>query len=101
MSVIETVRYQLKDGATKEDQVFKAIGQTLDGDDLPKLEGRKIAVTDSGEFLDFVEWVSMEDAKAASANFDPAKYPELLGLVKVLDETSMVMSHYTVMASTK
>lgn len=30
------------------DQVFKAIGQTLIGDDLPELEGRKIAVTGAG-----------------------------------------------------
>jgi glutamate synthase (NADPH/NADH) small chain len=30
------------------DQVFKAIGQTLVGDDLPDLDGRKIAVTGPG-----------------------------------------------------
>lgn len=30
------------------DQVFKAIGQTLQGDGLPDLEGRKIAVTGAG-----------------------------------------------------
>ena len=30
------------------DQVFKAIGQSLEGDALPALEGRKIAVTGAG-----------------------------------------------------
>ena len=30
------------------DQVFKAIGQTLEGGDLPELDGRKIRVTDAG-----------------------------------------------------
>jgi len=30
------------------DQVFRAIGQTLQGDDLPELDGRKIAVTGAG-----------------------------------------------------
>ena len=30
------------------DQVFKAIGQVLEGDDLPELDGRKIAVTGTG-----------------------------------------------------
>lgn len=30
------------------DQVFKAIGQTLEGGQLPKLEGRKIAITGTG-----------------------------------------------------
>ena len=31
------------------DQVFKAIGQTLEGDGLPKLEGRKIKVSGTGQ----------------------------------------------------
>ncbi|MFP7569198.1 NAD(P)-dependent oxidoreductase [Marivita sp. S2033] len=31
------------------DQVFKAIGQTLDGVDLPELDGRKIAVDEAGK----------------------------------------------------
>jgi glutamate synthase (NADPH/NADH) small chain len=31
------------------DQVFKAIGQTLEGDALPRLEGRKIAVDATGQ----------------------------------------------------
>ncbi|RKF15397.1 NAD(P)-dependent oxidoreductase [Roseovarius spongiae] len=30
------------------DQVFRAIGQTLTGDDLPRLDGRKIAVSGAG-----------------------------------------------------
>jgi glutamate synthase (NADPH/NADH) small chain len=30
------------------DQVFKAIGQTLSGEDLPNLDGRKIAVSGPG-----------------------------------------------------
>ena len=30
------------------DQVFKAIGQTLEGEELPELDGRKIAVTGAG-----------------------------------------------------
>ncbi len=31
------------------DQVFRAIGQSLEGDDLPALDGRKIAVNDVGQ----------------------------------------------------
>ncbi len=31
------------------DQVFKAIGQTLEGEELPALEGRKIRVSDMGQ----------------------------------------------------
>lgn len=30
------------------DQVFRAIGQTLSGADLPDLEGRKIRITGAG-----------------------------------------------------
>ncbi|UZD90589.1 antibiotic biosynthesis monooxygenase family protein [Cognatishimia activa] len=100
MSVIETVRYRLKEGATTE----AAVAAWEESQSFARAQkgflARKIAVTDEGEFLDHVEWASMDDAKAAASNFDPGKYPELLGLVKVLDESSMVMTHYTVMGST-
>lgn len=101
MSVIETVRYRLKEGATTEE----AVAAWEESQSFARAQkgflGRKIAVTDKGDFLDHVEWASMDDAKAAASNFDPGKYPELLGLMKVLDETTMVMTHYTVMGSTE
>ena len=100
MSVIETVRYRLKDGATTEE----AVAAWEESQSFARAQkgflSRKIAVTAEGEFLDHVEWASMDDAKAASANFDPGKYPELLGLMKVLDESSMTMTHYEVMGDT-
>lgn len=100
MSVIETVRYRLKKGTTTEE----ALAAWEESQSFARAQngflGRKIAVTEEGEFLDHVEWVSMDDAKAAATNFDPGKYPELLGLVKVLDESSMVMTHYVVLGST-
>lgn len=99
MSVIETVRYRLRNGATTEE----AVAAWKESQSFARAQkgflNRQIAVTENGEFLDHVEWASMEDAKAASTNFDPGKYPELLGLVKVLDESSMVMTHYEVLGT--
>lgn len=97
MSVIETVRYRLKEGAT----LAEALAAWEESQSFARAQkgflARKLAVTAEGEFLDHVEWASMEDAKTAAANFDPSKYPELLGLVKVLDESSMTMTHYKVL----
>ncbi|MFY0594986.1 MAG: hypothetical protein JXQ85_01015 [Cognatishimia sp.] len=97
MSVIETVRYRLKEGAT----ATEALAAWEESQSFARAQkgflGRKLAVTSEGDFLDHVEWASMTDAKAAAANFDPGKYPELLGLVQVLDESSMVMTHYEVL----
>ena len=54
---VREIEFEYVDGAMKgtgemlrlpADQVFKAIGQTLQGDGLPDLEGRKIAVTGAG-----------------------------------------------------
>lgn len=99
MSVIETVRYQLKDGATTEEAVAAWQGSHEFAQAQKGFLSRKIARTSDGEFLDHVEWASMEDAKAAAANFDPTKHPELLGLVQVLDESSMTMTHYELLGS--
>lgn len=99
MSVIETVRYRLKDGATTEEALTAWQDSQSFARAQPGFLGRTLAMTAEGEFLDQVQWASMEEAKAASANFDPAQYPELLGLVQVLDESSMVMTHYTVLGT--
>lgn len=100
MSVIETVRYRLKEGVTIEQAVKAWEDSQSFARAQPGFLSRKIAVTEEGEMLDHVEWATMEDAKAVAAAFDPGKYPELLGLVQALDESSMVMTHYTVMGST-
>jgi hypothetical protein len=97
MTIIETVRYKVKDGVTRD----QALAAWEDSQSFALAQKgfvrRKLAVADGGEFLDHVEWASMDDAKAAAANFDPGKYPELSGLVQVLDESSMVMTHFEVL----
>ena len=94
MSVIETVRYRVKAGVTKEEalaawQASQPFARAQEG-----FLSRRLAVTGDGEFLDLVEWETMDAAQKAAANFDPGKHPELLALVQVLDESTMVMSHY-------
>lgn len=97
MSVTEIVRYRLKSGATKE----QAVAAWEKSQSFAKAQtgflGRRIAVTEEGDWIDEVEWASMEDATMAGQAFNPANYPELLDLVAVLDTTSM--THYTVQAS--
>ncbi len=99
MSVIEIVRYRLKSGTTTE----QAVAAWEKSQSFAKAQtgflGRRIAVTEEGDWVDEVEWASMEDATTAGKAFNPANYPELLDLVAVLDTTSMTMTHYTVQAS--
>ncbi len=45
------------------DQVFKAIGQTLEGGDLPELDGRKIAITGAGRTSINGVWAGGDCAK--------------------------------------
>ncbi|SMX26691.1 hypothetical protein TRP8649_00776 [Pelagimonas phthalicica] len=100
MSVLETVRYRLKPDATPEAAIkawekSQSFARAQDG-----FLSRKLAVTGEGDWLDLVEWRDMTCAKAAGAAFNPANFPELMDLVTVLDESSMVMSHYEVKGET-
>lgn len=100
MPVLETVRYRTKPGVAPEAAVKAWRDSQSFAKAQPGFLSRKIAVTEDGEFLDLVEWRSMADAKAAAENFNPVKFPELMGLVEVLDESTMVMTHYEVQATT-
>ncbi|WP_299421567.1 hypothetical protein [uncultured Shimia sp.] len=99
MSVIEIVRYRLKSGTTTE----QAVAAWEKSQSFAKAQtgflGRRIAVTQDGDWIDEVEWATMEDAQKAGKAFDPARYPELLDLVAILDTSAMTMTHYTVQAS--
>lgn len=98
MPVLETVRYRLKPGISTDAAVKAWQDSQSFAHAQPGFLSRKIAVTSDGEFLDLVEWQSMAHAKAAAEQFNPAAFPELLGLVEVLDESTMVMTHYEVQA---
>lgn len=96
MPVIETVRYRVKSGVTHEDAIqawekSQSFARAQQG-----FLTRRIAVSGDGEFIDIVEWQTMDDAKRAADRFNPAEFPELMALVEVLDESTMVMTHYEV-----
>ncbi|WP_294228871.1 hypothetical protein [uncultured Shimia sp.] len=100
MSVIEIVRYRIKPEATKEQAVAAWEKSQSFAKAQPGFLARRIAVTVEGDWIDEVEWESLEDATAAAKAFNPETYPELMDLMVVLDETSMTMTHYTIKGST-
>ncbi len=100
MSVIEIVRYRIKSTATPEQAVAAWEKSQGFAKDQKGFLGRRIATTEEGEWIDEVEWASMEDAKAAAKAFNPENHPELMDLMAVLDETSISMTHYTIQGST-
>lgn len=99
MPVLETVRYRLKEGATQQEAIKAWQDSQAWALEQPGFLSRKLAVTEDGEMLDHVEWQDMATAKAAFANFNP-ELPALQGLLVVLEESSMVMNHYEVLAET-
>ncbi|WP_412552800.1 antibiotic biosynthesis monooxygenase family protein [Shimia sp. MIT1388] len=100
MSVIEIVRYRLKTEATPDQAVAAWEKSQSFAKAQPGFIGRRIATTIDGEWIDEVEWESLEDAHAAASAFNPETYPELMDLLAVLDQSSMSMTHYTVQGST-
>ncbi|NKW91546.1 hypothetical protein HGD87_03300 [Rhodobacteraceae bacterium R_SAG9] len=100
MSVIEIVRYRLKAEATSNQAVAAWEKSQSFAKAQPGFIGRRIATTTDGEWIDEVEWESLEDAHAAASAFSPETYPELMDLMAVLDQSSMSMTHYTIKGST-
>ncbi|MFY0659738.1 MAG: hypothetical protein JXR15_04535 [Shimia sp.] len=100
MSVIEIVRYRLKSEATSDQAVTAWEKSQSFAKAQPGFIGRRIASTAEGEWIDEVEWESLEHAHAAASAFNPETYPELMDLMAVLDQSSMSMTHYTIKGST-
>ena len=100
MSVIEIVRYRLKADVTPEQAVAAWEKSQSFAKAQPGFIQRRIATTAEGDWIDEVEWESMDHAHAAAAAFDPQTYPELMDLMGVLDQSSMSMTHYTIQGST-
>lgn len=100
MSVIEIVRYRIKPGTTEAQAVTAWEKSQSFAKAQPGFLARRVAVTEDGNWIDEVEWKSLEDANAAAKAFNPETYPELMDLMAVLDETSMTMTHYTLQGST-
>ncbi len=98
MTVIETVRYNVKPGVTTEQAIAAWHKSQSFARAQPGFLGRRLLVSEDGQWLDMVEWDTMENAKAAGAAFDPGKYPDLLDLVTVLAEETMEMRHYITQA---
>ncbi len=100
MSVIEIVRYRLTATAKPEQAVAAWEKSQSFAKAQPGFVRRRIATTAEGEWIDEVEWETLEHAHAAAAAFDPETYPELMDLMAVLDQSSMSMTHYTIKGST-
>ncbi|MBO9476234.1 hypothetical protein J7382_01685 [Shimia sp. R11_0] len=96
MSVIEIVRFRLNAGVTSTQATAAWEKSQSFVQSQPGFLRRRLATTSDGEWLDEVEWESLDHAHAASAAFDPEAHPELMDLVAILDQTSMTMTHYTI-----
>ncbi len=96
MSVLEIVRYKVKEGVTQEalqkawekSQPFAA--------SQPGFMSRKLARTSDGIYADIVEWKDMAAALAVMEEFKVDKHPELTDIVNMLDNETVEIQHFTV-----
>ncbi len=96
MSVLEIVRYKVKEGVTQADlqkaweksQPFAA--------SQPGFMSRKLAHTTDGIYADIVEWKDMDAAIAVMEEFKVDKHPELADIVNMLDNDTVEIQHFTV-----
>ena len=95
--VIETVTFKLKDGVTVDD-FLKAAQPSVDY--VKGCKGfirRRLSGNPGGQWVETIEWASMEDAQVASAGF-----PQIEGngpFMAAIDESSLAMHHTEVQLS--
>ncbi len=96
MKAIELVLYKLKDGIGET--AFSEISTTTNNwlAQQPGFITRRHGIKDDGERVDYVEWESMEDAKAAGEKFMNA--PELRPFIEATDMSSVTMRHFELVA---
>ena len=93
-AVLEIVTYKLAPGANRE--TFLKSAQKID--DWLRARGtarqRMLSESDDGTFTETVEWVSMDAAKAAAAEF--MQVPEFAPIMQAIDPDSAVLRHETI-----
>ncbi|MBO9464317.1 hypothetical protein J7443_03670 [Tropicibacter sp. R15_0] len=99
MSVLEIVRYRVKEGVTPEQATAAWEKSQSFALAQPGFVSRKLAHTEDGVFVDIVEWVDMAAAKAVLEEFKVDKYPQLGDLVAILDDETIEIQHFTVLGS--
>lgn len=68
MHVIETVIFNLEDGASKHDFIKHAETMRPFNDGQSGFVHRRLSCTHDGTWIEHIEWASMNDAKRAAAN---------------------------------
>lgn len=95
--VIETVLFQLKDGITASDFLKIAPAST---DYIQGCKGfvtRRLSSTPDGQWVETVEWDTMENALAAAAGLPQAK--GIGPFLAAIDEASVAIHHTEVQIS--
>ncbi len=96
MSVLEIVRYRVKEGITPEAALAAWEKSQSFANKQAGFVSRKLAHTEEGIFADVTEWASMEAAMKVMEEFKVDKYPELADLISILDQDSIEIQHFTV-----
>ncbi|MCU0435193.1 MAG: hypothetical protein MUC87_17180 [Bacteroidia bacterium] len=97
--VYETALFQLAKGTTENEalQHLESLNPLVS--QLPGFISRHISHNGQGQWLDFLEWESMEQAKAASDKL--MQMPEAAEAFGVIDMGTLQMFHFHAVSSTQ
>ena len=95
--VIETVLFKLKDGISTEAFLEAAKPSTTYVEGCKGFVLRRLSGGDAGQWVETIEWESLEDAQAASAGLPQAE--GIGAFLAAVDETSLAMHHTEVQLS--
>ncbi len=94
---VEVVRFKLKDGISDQEGRKKLLALNECIKEFNGFISRSLTVNEAGEWLDLVYWTSKEAAlKAAS---EVSRDPKAIASFSVIDESTMSMSHYSLVQS--
>ncbi|QPH54809.1 antibiotic biosynthesis monooxygenase family protein [Pontivivens ytuae] len=89
--VIETVLFTLEQGVRKDDFIAAAHAMRPFIEAQPGFVHRRLSCTEDGTWIEHIEWVDMDAAKAAAASIGSA--PEAAAFVGAIDGPSVRMTH--------
>ena len=89
--IIETVLFRLEDSVSREDFMATVPGSTAFMEDAPGWVARRLSCGKDGQWIEHVEWESMDAAKAAAARI--GSDDRTAAFVKCINGPSVQMHH--------
>lgn len=89
--VIETVTFKLNDGVSRQDFALAANDMNAFVTSCPGFIARRLSCGHDGEWIEHIEWETMEAAKQAAAAFSSVESNR--GAMSAIDSSTVKLTH--------